>query len=437
MGDRGAVTFDDLRPELLANPATFAQPLLVQAIYRQLRRTAPLAHVEPKGYRPFWLLTRHADIMNVERQPEVYAASPRTVLLPDKVEAIYEKKYGDRNGVKPLTHMDGEYHRDHRAVTRDWFGLKNLKHHERQIAAIAKEFVDRMQDFGGKCDFTADIAYWFPLRVVMTLMGVPRGDEAEVLRMTQRLFSPADRDLKPPRPIQAPPTQVSPSQPPPSSPGARDVIAEFASYYHGLGDERRKTPRNDIISTIANGQVNGCPMAYHEMTSYYIIVSTAGHDTTAASIGGGLDALLDFPDQLSTLQGDLDLLSRAAEEFVRWVAPVKHFMRTPNQDVMLHDTVVPAGEAIMLSYPSACRDELVYEDPDRLRIDRPPTPYHLAFGYGPHFCLGRYLATMEIRALFRELLPRIKWIERAGTATHIESVFVSGLKSLPVSYQFK
>ncbi|WP_323748983.1 cytochrome P450 [Sphingobium sp. JS3065] len=415
-----------LTPESLARPSTFAKPDQVYDLYARLRRDTPIAKAEPRGYRPFWVMTRHDDIMAVERDAETYAAGDRTVLLPEKVEAIYEAKYGDRNGVKPLTHMDGAYHRAHRSVTMDWFGPKHLRKFEPQIAAIAKEFVDRMEDLGGNCDFSADIAYWYPLRVVMTLMGVPQEDEAYVLRLTQRLFSPADKDLK-----------TQDGEPQSAAPGgSRDVFAEFGDYYKSLTDDRRKNPRDDIISTIANGVVNGCPMAEREMTSYYVIASTAGHDTTAASIGGGLLGLIQFPEQLAKLRADIGLLGSAAEEFVRWTAPVKHFMRTPRRDVTWHGTTIAAGEAIMLCYPSACRDESVFPDSDQFRVDRKGNPAHLAFGYGPHFCLGKFLATMEIRAFYAELLPRLKHVELAGEPTYIESTFVSGLKSLPVRFRF-
>ncbi|MEI4508684.1 cytochrome P450 [Sphingopyxis sp. CCNWLW253] len=407
----------------LARPSSFGDPAAIYELYRRLRNEAPVARVEAPGYRPFWALTRHADIMAVERSPALYQAGPRTVLLPEKVEEIYLAKYGDRNGVKPLTHMDGDYHRGHRDVTKDWFMPRHLKQFEPRIAEIAKEFVDRMEDMGGSCDFSGDIAFLYPLRVILTLMGVPREDEPHVLRLTQRLFSPADKDLKTGDRAEG-------------DTSTRDVVAEFASYFGDLSEKRRADPRDDIVSTIANGMVNGCPMARREMISYYVIVSTAGHDTTAASIAGGLKALLDFPGEMERLRGDLGLLGKASEEFVRWVAPVKHFMRTPVEDVEIHGQRIAAGEGLMLCYASACRDERVFPDGDTLRIDRPANPPHLAFGYGPHFCLGKPLALMEIRAFFAELLPRLKHVELAGEPSYIESVFVSGLKQLPLRYEF-
>lgn len=405
----------------LANPAVFRHPDQVYDLYRRLRDQAPIARAEPEGYRPFWAMTRHADIFDLERQPEIYEAGPRTVLLPRKVEEIYERKYGNPNGVKPLTHMDGEYHRAHRAVMVDWFKAKNLKAFEPRIREIAKEFIDRMEDLGGACNFAQDVAYLFPLRVVLTLMGVPREDEEMVLGMTQRLLSPADREL------------VRRKDPGDERP--RDVFADFADYFLRLGKIREADPRNDIASTIANSRIDGKPMARHEIISYYMIVATAGHDTTAASIGGGLLGLLRHPDQMELLRSDPRLLATAAEEFVRWTAPVKHFMRTPNVDVEWHGQTISAGEAIMLCFASACRDERVFGDADSLRVARPATPSHLAFGAGPHFCMGRTLASLEIRQFFAELLPRLKAVELTGDPTFIESTFVSGLKNLPIQYR--
>lgn len=405
----------------LANPAVFRHPDQVYDLYRRLRDQAPIARAEPEGYRPFWAMTRHADIFDLERQPEIYEAGPRTVLLPRKVEEIYERKYGNPNGVKPLTHMDGEYHRAHRAVMVDWFKAKNLKAFEPRIREIAKEFIDRMEDLGGACNFAQDVAYLFPLRVVLTLMGVPREDEEMVLGMTQRLLSPADREL------------VRRKDPGDERP--RDVFADFADYFLRLGKIREADPRNDIASTIANSRIDGKPMARHEIISYYMIVATAGHDTTAASIGGGLLGLLRHPDQMELLRSDPRLLATAAEEFVRWTAPVKHFMRTPNVDVEWHGQTIRAGEAIMLCYASACRDDRVFGDADSLRVARPATPSHLAFGAGPHFCMGRPLASLEIRQFFAELLPRLKAVELTGDPTFIESTFVSGLKNLPIQYR--
>jgi len=413
----------DFGVERLASAATFGRPAEVYDIYRRLRRDAPLIRVAPEGYRPFWLITRHDDIVAVERDAETFRAGDRTMLLPEKVEEIYLRKYGDRNGVRPLTHMDGDHHRAHRMVTLDWFNPRNLRAFQPQIAAIARDFVDRMEDFGSTCDFARDIAFLYPLRVILTLMGVPPEDEALVLEMTQRLFSPADKTLS------------GRAQSDGARAGGGDAIASFAEYFDAVTRDRRAHPRNDIASTLANGQVDGEHISGRELLSYYIIVATAGHDTTAASTAAGLLGLMSFPDQHARLKQDPGLSPLAADEFIRFAAPVKHFMRTPQRDVEIHGQTVGAGEAIMLAYASACRDETIFAEPDQLDVGRSPNP-HLAFGHGPHFCLGKHLAKMEIEAFYRELLPRLRTIELAGDPTYIESTFVSGLKSLPVRFAF-
>lgn len=426
---------DHLQAEALANPRTFGDPERLHRLYRRLRQEAPVVRVEAPGYRPFWALTRHNDISAVEMSPDIFEASPRTVLLPEKVESIYLKKYGSRNGVASLTHMDGDEHRAHRAVTYDWFSPRNINSFSERVGHLAREFVDRMEDMGGSCDFAADIAYWYPLRVVMSLMGVPPEDEPQVLRMTQKLFSPADKDLK--QSGKAEPEKATQEKATRGTGVAeQDAIAQFASYFGALAEERRRDPRNDIISTIANGLVDGKPMAPHVMTSYFIIVATAGHDTTAASLSGGLSGLMQFPEQLARLRQEPDLLQTAANEFVRWTAPVRHFLRTPKQNVTFRGVDIPAGDAIMLCFPSACRDEEIFPDGDQFRVDRPLKPQHLAFGQGGHFCLGKHLALMEIMAFYKELSSRLKWVESAGPASFIESVFVGGHKSLPITYRF-
>ena len=170
--------------------------------------------------------------------------------------------------------------------------------------------------------------------------------------------------------------------------------------------------------------------------SYYLIVATAGHDTTSSSSAAGLLQLIRHPDQLAKLRGAPELMPKAVDEFIRWSTPVKHFFRTATVDVELHGHAIRAGDNLMMCYPSANRDEAVFDDPFAFRVDRAPGR-HLAFGYGPHLCLGQHLAKMEIRILFEELLARIDKIELAGEPRFTASTFVSGLKRLPIRYGIK
>jgi hypothetical protein len=196
---------------------------------------------------------------------------------------------------------------------------------------------------------------------------------------------------------------------------------------------RREHPTEDLASAIANARVDGEPLSDLETVSYYLIIATAGHDTTSATISGGLDALIDNPDQLGRLRDDLGLMPTATEEMIRWVTPVKHFMRTAASDTVVRGTPIVAGESVLLSYVSANRDEDIFDDPFRFDVGREPNK-HVAFGFGVHFCMGAALARMEINSFFSELLPRLKSIERSGDPELTATTFVGGLKHLPVRY---
>jgi len=210
------------------------------------------------------------------------------------------------------------------------------------------------------------------------------------------------------------------------------VIALFT----GLNAERREHPTGDLASVIANGRIDGAPLEDMDTYGYYLIVATAGHDTTSSAIAGGMDTLLAHPDQLARLQSDPSLIDNACDEIVRWVSPVKHFMRSAQADYQLGDTVIERGDWLLLSYPSANRDERVFVDPFRFDIARTDVDGHVGFGFGRHYCLGAHLARLEIRALFRELIPRLEWIEAAGDAPYVASTIVSGPKRMPVKYAF-
>jgi len=198
-----------------------------------------------------------------------------------------------------------------------------------------------------------------------------------------------------------------------------------------LTQSRREHPTEDLASAIANAKINGEPLTDMDTLSYYVIVASAGHDTTSAATAGGLLALLENPDQLARLKNDMSLMPTAVEEMIRWVVPVKEFMRTAQADTVVRGVPIAKGEAVLLSYVSANRDEDVFADPFRFDVGRDPNK-HLSFGHGVHFCLGAALARMEINSFFTELVPRIKSIELAGEPETMATTFVGGLKHLPI-----
>jgi cytochrome P450 len=214
------------------------------------------------------------------------------------------------------------------------------------------------------------------------------------------------------------------------------VLLDFFNYFSALTASRRETPTEDLASAIANATINGEPLSPMDTLSYYVIVASAGHDTTSAGIAGGMRALLEHPDQLARLQADPSLMGTAVEEMIRWVVPVKEFMRTAQEDTVVRGVPIAKGEAVLLSYVSANRDEDVFYEPNKFDVGRDPNK-HLSFGYGVHFCLGASLARMEMNSFFSELIPRIKSIEPAGEPELMATTFVGGLKHLPIRVELK
>ena len=214
------------------------------------------------------------------------------------------------------------------------------------------------------------------------------------------------------------------------------ALLEMFQYFTALTVSRRENPTEDLASAIANAVIDGEPLSDIDVVSYYLIIAAAGHDTTSATISGGMLALTENPDQRARLAGDLGLMGLATEEMIRWVTPVKAFMRTATEDTAVRGVPIAAGESVLLSYPSANRDEDVFDDPFRFDVTRDPNK-HIAFGYGVHFCLGAALARMEVGSFFSELLPRLESIELAGEPQHVATTFVGGLKHLPIRYSLR
>jgi hypothetical protein len=410
MGEQPLDTIDIVSPELWADEER------IHAAFSRLRREDPVHWTEAPLHRPFWAVTRHADIIEIERQHDKFLNAPRLTIMPiaweEKVKAMTG---GNRYILRMLVDMDEPEHQKFRALTQGYFYGAGLKRLEPLVQALAARFVDRMAERGGQCDFVADVARWYPLHVIMSLIGIPEEDEARMLKLTQELFGGSDPDLRRTAELGV------------------EVIMDFLGYFDALTQDRRKRPRDDLASVIANGRIDGELLGPLEAASYFVLIATAGHDTTSATLSGALDAFLDHSQELARLKADLALLSTAIDEIVRWVSPVRHFFRTARDDYVLGGKKIAAGDSLALFFPSGNRDEGVFRDPFAFRVDRKPNP-HLAFGHGVHHCLGHLLARMELRAFLAELLQRLKRLERAGPAQRIAGNFVGGLKSLPIRY---
>ena len=205
------------------------------------------------------------------------------------------------------------------------------------------------------------------------------------------------------------------------------TITEFFAYFSAMTEDRRKSPGDDVASVIANATVDGKQIGDLEAMSYYIIIATAGHDTTSSAAAGGVQALASSPRELKKMVDNPSISNLAVEEAIRWVSPVKHFMRYATENYSLRGKEIKIGDALMMLYPSGNRDEEVFQKPQNFIADRKPNR-HLAFGFGAHHCLGNLLAKLELKFLYEELFSRVKNIELAGDAELVHSNFVSGLK---------
>jgi cytochrome P450 len=388
----------------------------------------PLAVAQPEGFDPFWVVTKHADILEVERQNELFHNGDRaTTLVNIDMDARVRKIMGGSpHLVKSLVQMDNPEHGGYRRLTQPYFLAQNLKKLDARVREIAKGAVDRMARLGGTCDFARDVAFLYPLHVIMEILGVPEVDEPRMLKLTQELFGQSDPELN-----RAAGAMLDPET---ALASLQSVIADFVTYFNAITENRRAEPRDDVASVIANGEVNGAPLGAFEAMSYYIIVAAAGHDTTSSTTAHALWALAENPDQFRKVKGNPALIPGLVEESIRWATPVKHFMRSATADAELRGAKIARGEWLMLSYPSGNRDEEVFADPFRFDVERSPNK-QLAFGYGAHVCLGQHLARLEMRAFWEELLPRLESVELAGKPRLSEANFVSGPKSVPIRYR--
>jgi cytochrome P450 len=407
----------------LVDPSVYAADELHQ-VYAWLRQNQPLGVAEVDGFDPFWVVARHADILEVSRQNSLFHSGDMATVLTKRsaVDRVRAMTGGSPHLVRSLVQMDAPDHLKYRALTQGWFMPPNLRKLEAEIRLIARRAVEKLVATEGECDFVADVALGYPLHVIMSILGVPEVDERRMLALTQELFSPQDSDTA--------------RTPPPGHAGNEAamidaVLADFSAYFGAITADRRANPRDDLATVIANAVVDGEPISDLEATSYYIIVATAGHDTTSSSIAGGVWALAQNPELFAMAKADPNLIPGLVDEAIRWTTPVKTFMRSATEDVELGGRTIHKGDWLMLCYASGNRDEAVFEEPNTFRPERKPNR-HLSFGYGAHLCLGQHLAKMEMRILFEELLPRVESLDLAGPPEMTKSWFVNGPKKLPI-----
>jgi cytochrome P450 len=405
---------------VLADPTAYADDDRLHSALTRLRTDNPVAWVDSPPYRPFWAITKHEDIMAIERANDLFLSEPRPLLATAATDDVLKAQQDAGMGIRTLIHMDDPHHRKVRAIGADWFRPKAMRALKVRVDELAKRYVDTMRDVGPECDFVEAIAVNFPLYVILSLLGLPEDDFPRMMKLTQEMFGGDDEEHRRGD----------------STEDLLAVLADFFKYFGALTASRRETPTEDLASAIANGRLDGELLSDMDTLSYYVIIASAGHDTTKDAISGGLRALIENPGELTRLQNNMDLLPTAVEEMIRWTTPVKEFMRTAAEDTTVRGVPIAKGESVYLTYVAGNRDEDVFNDPFRFDVGRDPNK-HLAFGYGVHFCLGAALARMEMNSLFAELVPRLESIELAGEPELSATTFVGGLKHLPIRYSLR
>jgi cytochrome P450 len=413
----------------IVDPASYTNDDIIYPALKWVRENMPVGVARVPGYDPIWLVTKHADIMEVERNANLYHNADSNPILNKQVDDAFLRSInnGSLRVLSSLTFMDPPEHGRIRDITSNWFLPANIRKLEEQIRGVAKQSVERFLSFDGACDFVSDFALYYPLRVIMTMFGVPQEDEPRMLKLTQEFFGVHDEEEQ---------RDTVKLEPDAAARMWKASIEDMFNYFNVLSEERRKNPTDDLLSHIANTKLDGEYLGEAEQNGYYVAIATAGHDTTSSSTAGGMLGLLKFPEERSKLQENPTLVAGLVDEAIRWTSPVKHFMRNATADTILRGQTIKAWDRLMLCYPSGNRDEDVFTAPDEFRVERKPNR-HVAFGYGPHMCLGQHLAKLEMRILFEELLPHIASIELAGEPRYMKTNFVGGLKSMPVKFTKK
>src|SRR3546814_6344209 len=304
----------------VVSPAAYADWDAIHEAFTELRKTLPLGLVEAPGFDPFWLVTKHADIMEISRQPLIFSNNDhRCALLSQSAERQYLETRDEVPFIRALVTMDAPEHSVYRRLTFKNFTPKGIRGLEESIRALAVESIDEMAAQGSSCDFAESVALRYPLRVILSLMGLPREDEDMMLRLTQEVFNPQDPDMSKTR------SDVDESE---ASSYDLGALAEFNQFFSDLIKARRANPTDDIASLIANARVDDKLLPDWDVASQYIAILTAGHDTTSSSTAGGVAALAAEPDQFTMMKNDRSLIPALVEECVRWTSPLLSFMRT-------------------------------------------------------------------------------------------------------------
>lgn len=403
-----------------------------------LREYAPVYRYERPGFPAFWAVTRYEDVHTVHSNPDVFINGGAILRLDTErgLEALerFKRRQHERFGWDPEAPMDMVFldrpeHLDLRMLTMRRFTPASMRRLESDLADLAARhvaaFVERARAAGGEpLDLVANLSVGVPLATICGLMGLPESDWPRILAWTDMLLFPM---------VAA--ENVQPGETP------KDIRRRLGREFHDFRDEliadrRRRGPDggDDLATLLVHATIDGQPLDDQQLHGYLSLLIGAGNETTRNAITGGVQALLEHPDQAERLAADPDgMVETAVEELLRWTSPVIQFARTATRDFELNGVTIAEGDTVGLWYPSANRDERQFDEPYTLDIGRNPN-YHLAFGHGQHFCLGANLARWELRAVFKALAPHLRNLRLAGSPKRLANLHVGAIGELPVRW---
>ncbi len=390
-----------------------------EGAFATLRAERPVSFYEEEEFELFpkgpgyWVLTRHADICTASRDSKVFCSGRGATSVPDLPPEFLEF-FGS------LINMDDPQHMRLRRLVSTGFTPVELRKQELDVERAATQIIDAVLEKGA-CDFVAEIATPFPLRIICDMMGVPASQYDFVLKQTNVILGAGDPEFI------ADTENIGPA--------VLQAGANLVELMRDIRAQRLKTPTGDLTSILVHAEVDGDRLTEQEIGSFFILLATAGNETTRNAISHGMKALCDNPDQSALWQADFDAVApTAVEEIVRWATPVIFMRRTTTCDTEIGGQKLGPGEKVLLFYNSANRDEAVFTDPYRFDLMREPND-HLGYG-GPglHFCMGANLARREIAVIFRELFRRLPDLKISGPPDYLASSFINGIKHMPCEY---
>ena len=407
------MTTVDVDPFELVDPDRYARRGYPHQVWARLRAEAPVAYFTPDGYEPFWAITKHADVMEIAKQP-VRFSSAQGIALHRAGEVVPPTDL--------VVMLDPPRHGPMRRAANARFTPRGVRARRADLERIAGEIVDAAVPVGSSSglDFVERIAAPFPLAVIASFLGVPRADWDLLFRWTNEVIGREDPEYR--RPGETPGQTI------------KRARGEVHAYFDRLIEQRRNDPHDDLVSELIGAAVEGKPLTQLQLALFCELLVEAGNETTRNAISGGLLAFAEHPDQWDKLRAQPELLPDAVEEILRWVSPISYFTRTATEDYTLRGETIRAGEQVALYWASANRDEEVFDEPFQFRVDRRPNP-HVTFGFGEHFCMGAQLARVELEIVYRLLLERLQSFEVSGRVARLSSIQNGSIKHLPIDYR--